>query len=148
MHALPRHATVKSVAANARCQVCGSKGAFVEVVQPLAEIGEQRGASGPRNIEHAARLKSYIQQHPFGPPTSSRVRAMRQNTEKVSHDLKSRIDRPNRRSPTQLFPLACARRNSASPIALDCHIPLKDREFLIPRFGRNARRIEIRVLVF
>ena len=86
MHALPRHATVKSVAANARCQVCGSKGAFVEVVQPLAEIGEQRGASGPRNIEHAARLKSYIQQHPFGPRTSSRVRAMRQNTEKVSHD--------------------------------------------------------------
>jgi len=67
LHALPKHATVKSVAASARCQVCGSKGAFVEVVQPVVEIGEQRGVSGPRNIEHAARLRKYIEEHPVRP---------------------------------------------------------------------------------
>ena len=67
LHSLPKHATVTSVAANARCQVCGSKGADVEVVQPVAEIGEQRGVSGPRNIEHAARLRKYIEEHPVSP---------------------------------------------------------------------------------
>ena len=46
LRALPKHATVTSVASNARCQVCGGKGAHVEVVQPLAEIGEQRGKVG------------------------------------------------------------------------------------------------------
>jgi hypothetical protein len=64
LHELPKHATVTSVAANARCQVCGSKGADVEVIQPVAEIGEQRGKSGPRNIEHAAQLRKYIEEHP------------------------------------------------------------------------------------
>jgi len=67
LRALPKHATVTSVAANARCQVCGSKGADVEVVQPVAEIGEQRGVSGQRNIEHAARLRQYIEEHPVSP---------------------------------------------------------------------------------
>jgi hypothetical protein len=67
LHALPKHATVTSVAANALCQVCGNQGAHVEVVQPLAEIGEQRGKSGPRNIEHAAQLKRYIEEHPVSP---------------------------------------------------------------------------------
>ena len=67
LRALPKHATVTSVASNARCQVCGGKGAHVEVVQPLAEIGEQRGKGGPRNIEHAARLRKYIEEHPVSP---------------------------------------------------------------------------------
>lgn len=67
LHALPKDATVLSVAKNARCQLCGSKGAHVEVVQPLAEIGEQRGRSGPRNAEHAARLRKYIEEHPVSP---------------------------------------------------------------------------------
>lgn len=75
LHALPKHATVTNVAANARCQVCGGKGAHVEVVQPVAEIGEQRGVSGPRNIEHAARLRRYIEEHPFGPSASPQFTA-------------------------------------------------------------------------
>jgi hypothetical protein len=71
LHELPKHATVLSVANNARCQACGSKGVHVEVVQPLSEIGEHRGQSGPRNIEHAARLRSYIEEHPFAPGPAS-----------------------------------------------------------------------------
>lgn len=67
LHALPKHAAVTSVTANARCKVCGGKGADVEVVQPVAEIGEQRGVSGPRNSQHAARLRKYIEEHPVSP---------------------------------------------------------------------------------
>jgi hypothetical protein len=65
--ALPKHATVTSVAANARCQVCSGKGAHVEVVQPVSEIGDQRGVSGPRNIEHAARMRQYVEECPVSP---------------------------------------------------------------------------------
>jgi hypothetical protein len=43
----------------------------VEVIQPVAEIGEQRGVSGPRNIEHAARLRRYIEAHPFASDPAS-----------------------------------------------------------------------------
>jgi len=67
VHALPAGATVASVAANARCRSCGGRGAHVEVIQPVAEIGEQRGLSGPRNIEHAARLKKHIEECPVSP---------------------------------------------------------------------------------
>ena len=64
IHNLPPRATVQTVATNGRCSSCGGLGAHVEVVQPLAEIGEQRGRSGPRNIEHAAQLRKYIEEHP------------------------------------------------------------------------------------
>lgn len=81
LHIIPKYATVPSVAANARCQLCGSKGAHVEVVQPVSEIGERRGLSGLRNIQHATRLKRYIEEHPFDSVTRTWVRA----SGKVSH---------------------------------------------------------------
>lgn len=47
--------------------MCGSLGAHVEVIQPVSEIGEQRGVSGQRNIEHAARIKALVEEYPHGP---------------------------------------------------------------------------------
>ena len=67
LHALPRNATTVSVAALARCRTCGGLGAHVEVIQPVAEIGEQRGVSGPRNIEHAARMRKHVEEYPVSP---------------------------------------------------------------------------------
>ncbi len=67
IHILPRDATVLTVAAKARCSSCGGLGAHVEVIQPVSEIGEQRGVSGPRNIEHAAQMRKYVEKFPVSP---------------------------------------------------------------------------------
>jgi len=71
---LPPSITVPSVAQRARCRTCGHKGAHVEVVQPKSAMGLAGGVSGSENIAHAARLKKFVREHPFG----SRLNAKKQ----------------------------------------------------------------------
>jgi hypothetical protein len=67
VHSLEQDATVVNVGGKARCRVCGTRGAHVAVIQPVAKIGEQCGVSGPRNIEHAARIRKYVEEFPVSP---------------------------------------------------------------------------------
>ena len=71
---LPPGITAPSVAQRTRCSACGHKGAHVEVVPPKSAMGLTGGAPASENTEHAARLKQFIREHPFG----SRPEAIKQ----------------------------------------------------------------------
>jgi hypothetical protein len=65
-HSLPLGSTVPTIQRNARCRTCGQKGAHVEVVWPKISVGLASDVTRASNVAHAAALKQFICDHPFG----------------------------------------------------------------------------------
>lgn len=65
-HSLPAVVTVPAIERNARCRACGHKGAHVEVVWPKVSAGLASDVTSASNLAHAAALRRFIREHPFG----------------------------------------------------------------------------------